>query len=502
MLRFWRNPEYVRHVRAELRAPRAITAALVVLVICALVALSCWGAERSDLRRFLRIFHVWLLGVQFTVLGLWCASACGQAISRERELKTYDFLKTTRLTSAELMVGKILGAPVLGYFVVGCSLPVSILAGFLGGYSTGTLAWAYVLLLVFALFLSLLSLWLSMLLEKSSSVAVVLLVLLLISWTQSLAYTPFPGFGAISIFPAVLAIYRADTNIARVTPTLFGMTSSFPAVTILVYAAFGAWFVLMLVRNLKKDREQIRHLSRWQAVGFGAFLNVLFYAFLDPKQLGANMGAGHLYPGIVASLAMGLNGLILFAVGLATLTPHERLKVWWRRRSAGEERYFSESGLPWPWLVATGLVAYALLFAEAAGLRGAIPLDRWHLGFAALELLTVLIFTTRDILFLQWCDLTRMKRPLVKGFLFLCLYYVSVGIIGGVASIGSDARASLIFQLFTPFGVFSSEVAAALGARPGLYIGMGLQLLIILGILKAISDRLRRPAPAAVASAA
>jgi hypothetical protein len=501
VLRFWSNPEYVRHVRAELRPPRAITAALVVLVICALVALSCWGAERNDLRQFFGLFHVWLLGIQFTVLGFWCASACGQAISRERELKTYDFLKTTRLTAAELMVGKILGAPILGYFAVGCSLPISILAGFLGAYSAGTLLRAYVLLLVFAVLVSLLSLWLSMLVEKSSPAAVGLLILLPMGWALSFAYSPFPGFGAVSIFPAIFWIYKVDAEILRAQPTLFGMTTSFPVLTVLVYAALGAWFVLMLVRNLKKDREQIRHLSRWQAVGFGAFLNVLFYAFLDPKQLAAKSGVGPLSPDIVASLAMGLNGLVLFAVGLATLTPHERLKVWWRRRSAGEERYFSESGLPWPWLAATALVAYALLLAEAAGLRGAIPLDRWHLGAAVLQLLTVLIFTTRDILFLQWCGLTRMKRPLIKGFLYLCLYYVSVSIIGGVISIGSDAQASLIFEIFTPFGIFHLE-GAALSSRPGPYIGMVLQLLITLGILKAIADRLRAPATVTVASAA
>ena len=501
MLRFWRNPEYVRHVRAELRAPRAITAALVTLVICALVALSCWGAERNDLREFFRILHLWLLGIQYTLLAFWCVSACGQAISRERELKTYDFLRTTRLTAAELMVGKILGAPILGYFVVGCSLPISILAGFLGGYSTGTLAWAYALLLVLVLFLSLVGLWLSMLLEKTSSVAVAFLILLPMGWALSFAYTPFPGFGAISIFPAILSVYRADADIARLKPALFGMTTSFPILTILVYVALGSWFVLMLVRNLKKDREQIRQLSRWQAVGFGAFLNVLFYAFLDPKQLGTKWSVGALSPDMVPGLAMTLNGLILFVVGLATLTPHERLKVWWRRRSAGEERYFSESGLPWPWLAVTALIAYLLLLAEAAGLRGALPLGEWHLGTAALQLLAVLIFVTRDILFLQWCDLTRMKRPLVKGFLYLCLYYISVGIIGGVASIGSDTRASLIFRLFTPFGILHLD-GTALHTSPGLYIGMALQLLIILGILKAIADRLRVPTSVTAASAA
>jgi hypothetical protein len=501
VLRFWRNPEYVRHVRAELRPPRAITAALITLVICALVALSCWSAERNDLKEFFRIFHLWLVGIQFTLLGFWCVSACGQAISRERELKTYDFLKTTQLTPAELMVGKILGAPLLGYFVVSCSLPISALAGFLGGYSAGTLLRAYTLLLVFALFISLLSLWLSMQLEKSTSIAIGFLVLLPMGWGIGAAYSPFPGFGAISIFPAIFSVYKADVDVTRARPTLFGVSASFEVLTILLYAALGAWFVLMLVRNLKKDREQIRQLSRWQAVAFGVFLNVLFYAFLDTNQLVAKPGTALVGPEDIAGFAVGLNGLILFAVGLATLTPHERLKVWWRRRAAGEESYFSESGLPWPWLVVTALAAYALLLAEAVGLGGAIALGRWQLGTAAAQLLVVLVFITRDILFLQWCNTTHMKGPLVKGFLYLCLYYISVVIIGAVISVGSASRARLLFQLFTPFGVFHLE-GAALRSQLGLYVGVGLQLLIILGILKAIAGRLRAPATVGATSAA
>jgi hypothetical protein len=501
MLRFWSNPEYVRHVRAELRPPRAITAAVLVLLICALVALICWSAEPGDLKEFFRILHLWLLGIQFTLLSFWCISACAPAISRERELKTYDFLRTTRLGAGELMVGKILGAPVMGYFVVCCSLPISILAGFFGGYSVGTLVWAYALLLIFAVLISLLSLWLSMLLDKTSSVVVALLIFLPLGWTFSLANSPFPSFGAISIFPAVFSIYGAEADIAPAKPTLFGVTTSFPVLTVLLYAAVGAWFVLMLTRNLKKDREQIRCLSRWQAVGFGAFLNILFYAFLDPKQLAAKPGTGLVAPEDIARFTIALNGIILFAVGLATLTPAERLKVWWRRRATGEETYFSQSGLPWPWLAATALVAYALLLAEAVGLRGSIALDRWQLGPAALGLFAVLSFVTWNTLFLQWCNLTHMKRPLVKGVLYLCLYYISVSIIGGVTSVGSESRARLIFELFTPFAVFRSE-GPALGSRPGPYICLAIQLLLILGILKVIADRLNRPAAATTPSAA
>jgi hypothetical protein len=98
-VKFWENPEFIRHVRADLRGPRAITMATVTLVICGLVGMSCWSSAK-DLNEFFRIFHFWLVGIQFTVLGIWCASACGQAISRERELKTFDFLRTTRLTGS------------------------------------------------------------------------------------------------------------------------------------------------------------------------------------------------------------------------------------------------------------------------------------------------------------------------------------------------------------------------------------------------------------------
>jgi hypothetical protein len=278
----------------------------------------------------------------------------------------------------------------------------------------------------------------------------------------------------------------------RVKPTLFGMTTSFGALTLLLYAAFGAWLVLMLVRNLKKDREQIRLLSRWQAVGFAAFLNILFYAFLDPNLL-TGKGQDSARPEEIATMMVALNGSILFLVGLATLTPHEQLKAWWRRRLAREEGYFSESGLPWPWLVASALVAYGLLVAEAVGLRGAITLDRWHLGTAAIQLVVLLVFTARDILFLQWCALTAMKRPLVKGFLYLCLYYIAVTIFSAVASVYHGSSGIFIMQLLTPWGVFI-EQNRALTSQPGVWVGMGLQLLLIGIVLRVVAGRLERPA--------
>src|SRR5262249_2263466 len=142
------NPELARHVRADLRPARTTSTGLVVLLLCGLVALWCWTA-RDVVEDAARLTYAWLLGAQFVVLGFWCASAGGQAITRERELRTWDFVRTTRLTPAELLVGKLLGAPILAYYALACSLPVALGAGLLAGYSPGVLVVTYLVLIAF-----------------------------------------------------------------------------------------------------------------------------------------------------------------------------------------------------------------------------------------------------------------------------------------------------------------------------------------------------------------
>lgn len=487
---FWENPEFIRHVRAELRGPRSIIMAVLTMVVCALVGLSCWGSADNP-TEFFRLFHYWLIGIEFVVLGLWCASVCGQAISRERELKTYDFLRTTRLTAWELAVGKILGAPIMAYFVVGCSVPIAIAAGLLAGFGVATILGIYVLLAAFALFVSVIALWISMLMEKSSSVVAILAVLMLMGMGNAFAYGPFAGFSAISVFPAIAALYHPEKLNPAMAPTLFGFAAPLLALTLILYATLGAWFVLMLVRNLKKDREEIRLLSRWQAVGFVAYLNVLYYAFLNPQKLGTG-SPWSMGPGEVSTLAMTLNAVAVFFVGVGILTPRERLKVWWRRRVAHEAGYLAPDGMVWPWLVMAAVVAYALLAAEVFGMQGAIPLERWRLGTAAILLLNYLVFVTRDILFLQWAMLTRMKRPVVKGFLYLWLYYAAAGVVSSVVGLASQQAGTIILGLTTPF-LITKTGSAALTAAHASYAGMALQVVVAMFLGTLIARRLSHP---------
>jgi len=107
-------------------------------------------------------------------------------------------------------------------------------------------------------------------------------------------------------------------------------------------------------------------------------------------------------------------------------------------------------------------------------------------------LLVILVFITRDILFIQWCTLTRLRQPVVKGFLFLCLYYLAAGVITAISSLSSEASGMATLRLLTPFGIFDPDVE---WSHPpvSVYGGLALQIGLIALILLAISKRLARP---------
>lgn len=503
MFRVWRNPLLILHMRSDLRPARAALVAAFALIVCILIAMGCWSANPYDTRGFGRDFYAWLLGAQFLGLGVWSAGTCGQAIARERELKTFDFLKTTRLTPGEMMVGKLLGAPIVAYFAVACTLPITIVTGLAVGIRPVAVFGSIVLLLFFNLFYSLVALLASMLVEKSSAGAVGLVGLIANGFFLAFADGPFKGFAAISVMPAILSLYHADVDIVRTSPTVFGLAVPYTILSVVLYILLGAWLVLMIVPNFKKDLPQIQLLSRWQCVGLIAFCNLLFYAFFDTDALTLEKVYHQpMYrPWEIVAGGIGWNAVLLFLIGVAALTPHEKLKVWWRKWKAGSSSYFAANGLPWPWLVPAALIGYGMLAAEAFLLRSAIPLSEWRLGFAAMAFGAFLVFTARDILFLQWCLLTRMKQPVMKGVLLLILYNAAVGLFAVVIDVIASPAMPKVLSLLTPY-VLVTETDKPVIPSAFTLTGMGLQLVVCVLILLAIQRRLARPVHAPVAGAA
>jgi ABC-2 family transporter len=533
---FWTNPEYIRHRRAELRPARAITAALVVIVICGLIGLACWSFQESELARaqaglqtygteawkhwvetieknFAQktwlLFYRWLIGIQGIALTFWALFSCAQSVSGERDRKTWEFQRTTRLTSAEILTGKLLGEPVLLYFSMLCATPITILAGIAGGLSVGTVLSVWLFFLTTALLLGLAGMWLSTLLESRTrgvgligALGIYGAVLAIYGMRES----GLPGMAALSPLSAIINLLGADPSPSRpeFPPMLFGREVPWIVMNLLLCVSIGTWLVVMLVRNLKRDYPEIRPLSRWQAVGCAAFLNFLIYALLRPASLHDSV-AGMARQGwftdakSVAVFAVAMNGLILFLMGLATLTPQERLKVWQRRRNLGQSRIFADDGLAWPWLGMSAVVAYGLMIWGLLAWDRSLPLESRTLQTAAVQLLLVAVFVTRDVLFLQWCMLTRLRQPVVKGFMFLCLYYAAAAVIATLATVTSANAGSWAVALLTPAGVFDPKVSGA--AFPAaIYVGLLFQMGVIGTIKSAISSRLQRPAQAGAAA--
>jgi ABC-2 family transporter protein len=522
VLKFWRNPEFVRHVRSELRPARAITVALVVLLLCALVGLACWSERQSTLeiaernaqqfggewtnyarrlreqspRETWRLIAQWMFGLQAGLVGFWSLMMCVQSVSSERDRKTWDFQRTTSLTSTELAIGKVLGEPVLAYFAALCALPFTVIAGLGAGFTVWHVLNALTGIFASALFFGVCGLWMSIMVEhRSRSVGLLgaLMVFGLALGTYGLTASWFPGLAAFDPFVNLYRVLQLSFDYhGYVAPRLFGHAVPWLLMSLLLYVSFGAWLWVMIVRNLKRDYDEIRLLSRWQAVGYAAFLNFMLYALFTSRNVLVKSD-------VLASFLVAINGIFLFVIGLASLTPPERLKVWWRERAEGRGGMFSADGLPWPWLVLSAAVAYALMMWGLLAWRFALDFHSSSLRVAGLQLVVVLAFVTRDILFIQWCTLTRLRQPVLKGILFLCLYYATAGVVVALCSISGESTSMAALNILTPTGVFQTQYEW--GHYSGsLYGGLALQAGVIAMILVAISHRLGRPSLVPVGS--
>jgi hypothetical protein len=529
ILRFWRNPEFVRHRRSELRQTRALSVVVLVIVVCLLVGLACWISRQNtleDMRRlaaqfdghwnqqltemeqrnvaeFCQLFYYVLMFIQTGVLTFWSLLSCAQSISGEREHKTWDFQRITRLSEAEMLVGKVLGEPVLAYFIVLCCLPIAVVSGLVAGVPFFYILSAYTLIIASALFIGFAGIWLSSLLESRSR-GIGLIGALGLSAFVAGAYgfhdSDFPGLAAFSPISGLLSLFGQHSDPHSVA-RLFGAEVSWFLMSLLLYSTFGAWLVVMIVENIKRDYDEVRPLSRWQAVACATFLNLtlclafyprpemmfLFHTGSDFRPPERIFGARNF-----ATTMVLINVVVLFAVGLATLTPHERLKVWWRRRLQRQATLLSEDGLPWPWLILSAVAAYAVLAFGLFVWRRELPLDTELFLNAAVQFLVVCVFVTRDVLFVQWCKLTRLRSPMIKGFLYLCLYYGASAIVAGVFAANSHSQPQDVLNILTPAGIVGTREYGAM-LSGSVTLGVVLQLIAIGVLLRAITFRLKLP---------
>jgi hypothetical protein len=472
----WSNPEFVRHVRAQLRPGKVIATAC----ICAAVSIAVgfgsshqgskasgpygWGTE-------LLLISLW---IQILALAAGGGIACVNSIYREKEHNTFDYQRVTRLTPLELTIGKLFGAPVLMYFVFACLMPLALFGAVMGKQPIGSVLAMYVVVFVASLAVHALGLLISLLTVRGSHTGAILLLLVLL-WGSAFGGGRSVGrfqVGSLGPFYAV-ELARAESwespSHPGWTDMVFGHTVDHLPVLVVVDLAFLCWFLLAVTRNIKRDSNYYELYSPLQGLGFAMFLNLLFVAFFPWGSESSVEGE---------SILLTLNMVVFYCLGLAVIRNRERVRRLLRSRETADG-WLIDQMWPAPYLTIGALAAGLIVVAGIA--EGRDPQVEWNGRFALLRMLFFVAWVARDVQFLQWMNLRRGKHSLATGVLFLAIFYVCVSIVLGSFGFFTTADRVPFTAFFIPSGTYLLD-HSAWTLRPAIWMSAFVAQWLLVGL--------------------
>lgn len=428
------NPEFLRNVRSQLRPGRVIATALISAVVSVTLGFLIAHANKVEAGPDGWGFSLLktTIFLQALVLAAGGGIACLNSIQKEKEQNTFDFQRVTRLTPLELTLGKLFGAPVLSYFICLCLMPLAIFAAVVGRQRVSIVLAAYVILFSASLAFHAFALLLSMFSVRGAHTSSIIF-LLVILWAG--AY-PAPGqmfeLGSLGPFNAATmaeqtswatphltynSYYRqVYGNVSNMTDSLFGHDVHHFPVQIATDLLLACWFLLAVVRNIKRDPNHYEMFSPMQSLAFALFLNLMFLAFFN-WQWSTSLDS--------QSVLLTLNMVVFMCLGLAMLRNRERMRRILRACEAARESWLD---ILWPAPLVTfgGLVAGLLIVAAVTIKRD--PHVDWNVNMAVFRTLFFVAWLVRDIQFLQWMSLRRGKHPLVMGVLYQIIFYACTAV--------------------------------------------------------------------------
>jgi hypothetical protein len=418
---FLDNPELWRNLRIELRPKRVRTAGIITAVFALIVLPSLLPGNRPGIGAGDPSYY--LLVVMWTqkiTLALGGAVSCWRAVRRERELNTYDFQRITRLSSLEMAVGKLFGAPALAYFVTLCLVPPALLSAMTtGNWAVSMLLQSYVVLFTSSLVIHAFALMISTVSDKGGAFSAVGLLLLL---------QLFPLVGWLSVMSAT----PSAQNTRGVEFRFYGIP--FPATFLWagIELGFAAWLLLAVVRNIKIDLESMQLFTVRQGLGFAGYCNFVWVGFAPWQNRWGGTSVG---PLLLLSVAF------FYMVGIGVLQTRELV-----RRDLREVRSAPLESAKW-----LGPIGSLVAGAALTEFLIVVLSEPNRSGDAATrmiqDLFLLLYFAAwmaRDLFYLQWMKIRPVRSPLSKAFLYLGVFYLSTSIVfrAGLTSAGSAAFAA------------------------------------------------------------
>jgi hypothetical protein len=482
----WSNPEFIRNVRAQLRPGKVVATACICAAVSIATGFAISHQSRSPAGPYgwgLVLFQVavWLQALMLAAGG---GIACINSIHREKEQNTFDYQRVTRLTPLELTLGKLFGAPVFTYFVWLCLMPLAIFGAVMGKQKASSVIAVYVVLLIGSVTMHTLALLMSLLTVRGSHTGAILLLLVLL-WGTSAGSGPSQFFqlGPCGPFYAaqIADLEKWDTTtvttragtleVSGTVDVFFGRKIHHVPVFVAVDLLFAGWFLLAMVRNIKRDPNYYEIYSPLQGLGLAMFVNLLFVGFFRWEATS---------PLEAQSILLTLNIGVFFCFGLVMLRNRERARRILRSR---EGLGMSWLDLAWPApLMMVGTLAAGLLvvFGIAEGRNAHVE---WNGSFGALRSLFFAAWIVRDIQYLQWMSLRRGKHALVTGVLFLVIFYICVSILMAPLGIFTQPERAPFSAFFVPSGAYLLDHSAWV-LRPAIWAAAFVaQWLLIAGFI-------------------
>ena len=485
------NPQFLRECRGRLK-PRSVIAAIgLSLIFQFLLYISVIdvpleyraGAYRSVCRTL-----TWAIPYSLFVLGGYYIV---DDLTREEKRGTLNFIRLSPRPAREILLGKLLGVPMLPVLLAATAVPLHIVSGLIGGSSWLWMLSYYLVVAFGTAFV--LSLALLFGLVGSASP---------LGKQQSLSSIGFAGFALLFITPAfmlwnVLSVWRSFGgasplyNSSGNAPTnlewLYLPVADNLAVAHLFTLANLAIATLLIWQvMLRKFRiPQATFLSKRMSYISVAYLNGLIWGFFQNSGLSTDartIGA--------ASALTALNGAV-FAVLIFALAPSRQTLLDWLR-------YRQHSLTDWVWNDSSpSVVAIAVNFAIAFLLI--IP---WLL-IADLGtkidtlpvLLAVLSFGTSILIYATLVQIIfsmRLRSPLIWAAGVVATVAFVPPIVLAILTDGTGNRSSALIAVWTFVGLPFWERPELANAPAGIFIGWALLLVVLLLLLSRLARNLKR----------
>ncbi len=462
----FKNPELVRNARIQLRHGRVIAA----IIVCLAISGTIWASiMHSDVNFSIANLHkagavfAFTLYLQIAILLIGGGIYVLQSVHREMQQNTFDFQRVTRLSAFELAIGKLFGAPVGAYFVTLCFMPLALVGAIREHVPPHIIGEAYVILFLGSIAFHSLALVISVI--EGQSVG----ALGILSYLMAVGLTAVQSRAAWMILPvspfAATNLVETQSKGYSWRDEVFGLGVSHFVVLLVLYLAFTAWFLLAVVRNLKRERALYQIYSGPQAFGFALFVSLLEIGFYSWK--------GTFFEGLVELDVPGLHAAInrhasptqsveqfhltwavtLFAV-LALMLLRNREKIRRRAQNLGEQALgMWAAAWPAPY-VAAGV---ALVGGSAAMLIAHYRYsgEFWSWPLSVYDVAFVCAWLSRDTLCIQWLTLRRAKRPLASAMLYFLVFYGCTATIFGALNLYTYARSAALTAMLFPSPLFA-----------------------------------------------